>query len=146
MTMASGVYQPTMIDAFDATQLAVDLSLDSHKVALVTDTYTPNFQTHDLFNDVTNEISGTGYSAGGKAITGLNPALTNDSGIMKYDIDDLAWASATFTARGAVMYLDALTNDPLLAAWTFGADITATAGTFTIAWHSTGLIRVDWIP
>jgi hypothetical protein len=59
MTFASGLYVVNFIDALDATQLALDLSLTSHKLALYTDTKTPNFSS-DTGYSATNEVSGTG--------------------------------------------------------------------------------------
>lgn len=148
MTMASGLYLPTMRDALDTTGLAVDYLLDSHKIALVTNTYTPDFDTHDFFADVTNEISGTNYTAGGKVITGLTPTFAlGSAGQLKYDLTtDQSWASASFTARGAVWYADALASDPLLFAQTFGSDFTATNGTFTIQLASGGAFYIDLVP
>jgi len=52
----------------------VDLDSDSLKVMLCTSSYTPDKDTHDYKNDVTNEVTGTGYSAGGAAIA--NPAFS----------------------------------------------------------------------
>jgi hypothetical protein len=46
----------------------IDFDTDTIKVALTTSTYTPNFDTHDYFNDVTNEVVGTGYTAGGATL------------------------------------------------------------------------------
>lgn len=46
----------------------VDFNSDALKLALVTSSYTPDFDTHDYFNDVTNEVTGTGYTAGGAAV------------------------------------------------------------------------------
>lgn len=154
-TMASGMFLPTFIDAFDATQLAVDLSLTTHKIALVTNSYTPDFSTHDQFADVTNEVSGSGYTAGGRLLSvgasgggAVTPVFVEGpTGSVKYDFDDFVWPSPTsVTARGEVLYLDALTGDPLLLSHTFGSDITSTAGTFTIAWASGGLVVFDLTP
>ena len=52
------------IDVFDTTQLAIDLDLETHKVALYLDALAPNFST-DVGYSATNEASGTGYTAGG---------------------------------------------------------------------------------
>src|ERR671926_414352 len=83
---------------------SIDLDTDTIKVALVTSSYTPDQDAHDFFDDVTNEVSGTGYSAGGaslanKAVTADN---TDNEGV--FDADDTNWGSSTITARGAVLY------------------------------------------
>lgn len=142
---SSGLYVTNMIDVFDATQLAVDLSLTSHKIAMYTNTLTPNFST-DVSYSATNEVSGTGYSAGGQVV--VSPTLTESpAGTMMYDLGDQVWASPTsVTARGAILYADALTNNNLIVAITFGSDFTSTAGTFTIQWAATGVFTVDWTP
>ena len=66
--MASGLYGITFLNALKNT-LALDLddtTADRFKVMLVTSSYTPDFGTHDFKSDVTNEVTGTGYSADGK--------------------------------------------------------------------------------
>lgn len=114
------------------------------KVALTTSTYTPNQDTHDYFDDVTNEVSSAGYTAGGAELA--NGAVTYDAGtnVVKFDGDDVVWSAATITARYAVIYYNTGTagTSPLLAYVNFGADVTSTAGDFTITWHSDGIAKV----
>jgi len=149
MTMASGLYVLTWRDALDTSNLALDLLLETHKVALVTNTYTPNFDTHDAYADITNELTTTGgYTAGGKVLTGLVPTWgLGAAGQLKYDLTtDQSWASASFTARGSVLYADALTNNDLIVAQTFGTDFTATNGTFSIQLDALGWFTIDLVP
>lgn len=153
MTMASGLYAQTFIDALDNTGLAVDLLLDTYKLVLVTDSYTPTFEdTTPRYTDITNELSTAGgYTAGGKILTGLTPtwAITGSgsSTTLKYDLTtDQSWSSASFTARGSVLYADPLANDDLIVSQTFGADYTATNGTFTIQLHANGWFTIDMVP
>ena len=64
----SGLFLVTWIDIVDATQLAIDLSLATHKVALFNNTITPNFSTDTAYGAApynANEVSGTGWAAGG---------------------------------------------------------------------------------
>lgn len=146
---SSGLYVANMVDVFDATQLAIDLSLTTHKLALYTNTLTPNFST-DTAYAATNEVTGTGYTAGGRTIAAGSgsPTLTESpTGTMMYDMNDYVWPSPTsVTARGAILYADALTPKALIVAITFGSDFTSTAGTFTIVWNALGLFTVDWTP
>jgi hypothetical protein len=146
---ASGLYVDNHIDVYDGTQLAIDLSLTSHKWALYTDTLTPNFST-DVSYSATNEASGTGYSAGGDTIANLggNPTTTESpAGTMMYDQDDLQWAAPTsITARGAILYADALGGNNLIVATEFQGDVTSTAGTFDVSFAATGVFTVDWTP
>ena len=71
---------------------------------MVIDTEIPNFDTHDFRDDVTaSEVSGTGYTAGGVAITTTD--LTLASGVLTYDAADASWSSSTIAnAMGAVGY------------------------------------------
>lgn len=142
----SGLYVLNMIDVFDATQLAIDLSLTTHRWALYTNTLTPSFSADSAYS-ATNEVAANGnYSAGGKTIT--SPTLTESpTGTMMYDMDDEVWAaSTTVTARGAILYADALAGNNLIVAMTFGADFASTAGSFTIQFATTGVFTVDWTP
>jgi hypothetical protein len=149
MTMASGLYVLTFRDALDTSNIAIDFLLDTHKVVLVTDTHTPNFDTHDDYADITNELATAGgYTQLGKALTGLTPTWgLGAAGQLKYDLTtDQSWSSASFTARGAIWYADALATNNLLFAHTFGADFTATNGTFTIQLDALGAFTIDLVP
>lgn len=149
MTMASGLYVLTLRDALDTSNIAIDFLLETHKTVLVTNSYTPNFDTHNAYSDITNELSTAGgYTATGKVLTGLTPTWgLGATGQLKYDLTtDQSWASASFTARGAVWYADALTNNDLLFTHTFGADFTATNGTFTIQLDALGAFTIDLVP
>lgn len=153
MTMASGLYVANFIDILDATQLAIDLSLTTHKLALYTDTKTPNFNT-DVGYSATNEVSGTGWAAGGVALsaaaaggTPVTPTLTGSSGIMTYDMTDVSVASTTLTnARGVMLYADALAGDNAIVMVNFGADFSTVAGTFGIQWNASGVFTIDLVP
>jgi hypothetical protein len=141
----SGLYVTNWIDILDATQLAIDTSLTTHKWAMYTNTLTPNFST-DVSYSATNEVSGTGYTAGGQTI--VSPTTTESpSGTLMYDMADQVWAAPTsVTARGAILYADVLAGNNLIVAMTFGADFTSTAGTFTIQFASTGVFTIDLTP
>jgi len=117
---------------------------DTIKVALVTNAYTPDVDGHEDYADITNEVVGAGYVAGGAALA--NQAVTkddlDDEGV--FDANNVTWAGATFTARRAIIYKD--TGVPgtslLIAVIDFGADKTATAGDFTITWATEGIINL----
>lgn len=146
---SSGLYVTNWIDILDGTQLAIDTSLTTHKWAMYTNTLTPNFST-DTAYAATNEVSGTGYSAGGRTIAagGGSPTTTESpTGTLMYDQNDMVWPSPTsVTAHGAILYADALAGDNLIVALTFGADFTSTAGTFTIQFASGGVFTIDLTP
>ena len=146
---ASGLFVTTFIDVFDATQLALDLSLETHKVAMFTNSITPNFSTDTAYGAApynADEVSGTGYTAGGKALTGTE-VTESPTGTMKWDADDTSWATSTITnARCALVYADALAGNNAIVLINFGGDYSTSSGTFTIQWPSGGLFTLDLTP
>ena len=119
---------------YDVNVGSIDMNTDTFYVMLTTNSYTPNKKTHTKRSDVTNEVSGTGYTAGGQAVT---PTVTNDTVNDRTDITfaDVSWTGSTITARYAVIYKrrgGASSADELVAACDFGSDISTTAGTFTL--------------
>ena len=144
--MASGLYGITFLNALK-NSLALDLddtTADRFKVMLVTSSYSPNFGTHDFKADVTNEVSGTGYDAGGKSLSSVT--LTQSGGTITFDAADVTWTSSTITARAAVVYDDSLTNDPLIAYIDFGADKSSSAGDFVLTFNASGIFTLDLTP
>ena len=91
-----------------------------------------------------NEISGSGYSAGGGTLTNITP--TSSSTTAFTDFDDLTFSTATITARGALIYNDTAAGDPSVVVLDFRGDKTSTAGDFKIvmptADASNALIRI----
>jgi hypothetical protein len=77
----------------------------------------------------TGEVSGTGYTAGGVALTGYAASIDTTTAIL--DFADPSWANSTLTARGAMIY-DATNANKARAILDFGADITSTNGTFSV--------------
>ena len=81
----------------------------------------------------TNEISntaGSAYSAKGLALTSVTPVLSSDTAVC--DFANISWSSASFTARGCLIFNDTASGDPAVCAIDFGGDKTVTSGTFTI--------------
>lgn len=114
---------------------AIDLDTDTFKVMLTTSAYTPNIDTHDFRDDVTNEVTGTGYTAGGATLAGVSVTYDAASNQMRVSWTDPTWSTATITARTAVIYKargGASSADELLAYMTDSADVTSTAATFTL--------------
>ena len=148
---ASGLFVTTFVDALDATQLAIDLDVDTHKVALFTNSVT----TADLVTDTaygvgawaSNEVpNATGYTTGGALLT-VTTFLSTGAGVVTWDADNTPWTSSTFSAvRGCLIYADALAGDRGLVAVNFGADYAVTSGTFTIQWNASGIFTIDLIP
>lgn len=147
---SSGLFVPTFVSALNGG-IVLDLDLLTHKVAL----YTNAMTTADLTTDTaynagawstTNEVVGTGYTAGGYTLANTTYAHTAAGVVVWDNTVDPNWTTATITARGALYYANALTPKAAIVAQTFGADITSTAGTFTIVLASGGIFSIDFVP
>ena len=92
----------------------------------------------------TDEVSGTGYSAGGGTLTRVDPTTSGTTAFT--DFADLTFSTATVTARGALIYNDTAAGDPSVVVLDFGSDKTSTAGDFTIVFPtadaSNAIIRI----
>jgi len=123
------------------------IEAETHKEALVADGYTPAFDTHDFRNDLTNEVSGAGYTAGGVAVTSTE--LTVSAGTAVWDFTDTVYPTVTITdAMAGVVYFNvgADTTDQLIVLQDFVTAASATAANFTIQHHATGVVRFDLTP
>ena len=93
----------------------------------------------------TNEISGTGYTAGGNTLTIASNSTT--SGTTAFvDFSDKSWTSSSITARGALIYKSGGT-DPSIAVLDFGEDKSSVSGTFTVTFPTAdadnAIIRIE---
>lgn len=149
---ASGIFRQTIADGLNNV-IVLDLGLETHKVALYNNSVTPDFDAtaaNSAYNASTwtssSEVSGTGYTAGGQALTSTTVS-TVAGGIVMWDAADSAWTSATFSnAYGCLIYADALTTpvaDQGICAVYFGGAYSVTAGTFTVQWSANGIARLD---
>ena len=77
-----------------------------------------------------NEVSGTGYTAGGNTLSVVAPTTSGTTAFI--DFADTTWSAATITARGALIYKADGGTNPAVAVLDFGTDVTSTAGDFTI--------------
>ncbi len=94
-----------------------------------------------------NEISntaGSAYSAKGNTLTRVDPSTSGTTALT--DFADSSWSSASFTARGALIFNDSASGDPTVVVLDFGADKTASNGTFTVVFPaadaSNAIIRI----
>jgi len=128
--MASLIYNSAI---YDASVGSIDFDTDTFKMMLVTSSYTAA-KTHTKRNAVTNEVTGTGYTAGGNAAAAT---VTKDDTNSRVDITFAitSWTTATITARAGVIYKSrggASSADELVGYVDFGSDISSTAGTFSV--------------
>lgn len=128
--MASLIYTSFFEDLAKAD---IDLDTATIKVMLVTSAYTENKDAHTKRSDVTNEVTGTGYTAGGATVTAT---VTKDTANDRLDISlgGTTWPTSTITARKAVYYVDtgSAATDRLIAVNDFGSDVVTSAGTLTL--------------
>ena len=112
------------------------------KLALYTNS--ASFTAATTAYTTSNEVSGSGYSAGGGTLTRVDP--TTSSTTAYTDFSDLTFSSATITARGALIYNDSASGDPTVVVLDFGADKVSTSGDFTIVFptadSSNAIIRI----
>jgi hypothetical protein len=149
---ASGLFVTTWLDILDTTQLAIDLDLETHKIALFSDTITPNYSTDTAYGTGTyasNEVSGTGWAAGGVALT--STALAESvTGSIVWDAADVSQAGTTLTsAMGGLIYADALAGNNAILLVDFVTAVSTVSGTLTITWAapaSGGIFNLDLTP
>jgi len=129
------------IHAFGTTVARADTTADTMYMALYTSSATLDATTTAY--TATNEVSGTGYVAGGQALTTVAPTSSGTTAYL--DFDDETWTSSTITARGALIYNSDQSNKSV-AVLDFGADKTSTAGDFTVVFPtavaSNAIIRI----
>ena len=106
-----------------------DLDTDVLKIALYNANADVNLDTTVYAS--TNEVTGTGYTAGGNTLTGASVNLDTSTGIVYVSFNNSTWSNASFTCRGALIYNTSKSNKSV-AVLNFGNDKTVASGTFTI--------------
>ena len=117
------------------------LATDTIKIALYTSSASLDATTTAYSSS--NEVSGTGYTATGVTLT--STAVSTTGTTAHFDADDPTWTSASFTARGALIYNSSNSNKAI-AVLNFGGDFTVSGGTFKIVFPaagSTAIIRIE---
>jgi len=115
---------------------------DTFKIALYDNN--ASFTAATTAYTASNEVSGTGYSAGGNTLTNIDPTSSGTTAFL--DFADTTWSAATITARGALIYNSSAVGNPAVAVLDFGADKTSTAGDFTVVFPtadaSNAIVRI----
>ncbi len=122
----------------------IDWDSDTIKVALTTSSYTPNQDTHDYFDDITNQVTGAGYTSGGATLASKTVTYTSGTNTQAFDAADVTWTSSTITARYAVIYdsTGVSSTSALIGYVDFGADVISSGGDFTIQWNGSGIFTI----
>lgn len=123
----------------------IDWDSDTIKVMLCTSSYTPSQDTHQYKSDITAEVTGTGYTAGGATLTGCTSTYNAGTNTLTLDAGDVSWPNSTIVARYAVIYDASPASDatrPLIGYVDFDQNISTTAGTFSIVWDAAGIVTL----
>lgn len=146
---ASGLYGLTLEKMFIDTA-GQSLEAETHKALLVNDSYTHNYDTHAFRSDITNEVSGTGYSTGGSTITGTEIAIaTPSAGTLRYDHDDESWSNSSIpNAMAMIGYFNVGTagTDQLIYLLDFVTAVTTSNGLLTVQINANGVFNLDYTP
>lgn len=119
----------------------VDFNGDTIKVALLTSGYTPAQTTHAVWSDVSaNEVTGTGYTAGGQALASKTVTLDTTNKVLVLSAANTTWASSTITARYVVLYDSA--SNALIGYVDLVSDQSSNNGNFVVQWDATGIVRL----
>ena len=142
MAITTSVYNTYKSDLFSGN---IDHVNDVIKVALVTSSYSVDVDAHEFFDDITNEITGTGYTAGGVALTSKTVTTDDTDNEGVFDAADASWPTATFTTRGAVVYKVGASDatSPLMFYINFGQDESPSAANFNVVWSSDGVANIN---
>ena len=142
MAITSAICNSFKTEILTGTHNFTATSGNTFNIALYTSSATLNKSTTAY--PTSNEVSGTGYTAKGNALTSVTPALSTDTAVC--DFADTSFTSASFTARGCLIFNDSASGDPSVCAIDFGSDKTVTSGTFTIQFPtadaSNAIIRI----
>lgn len=124
--MASIIYNSALRDEAAG---AIDFDTDSFKVMLLSSSYTPS-KSHAKRSDLTNEVTGTGYSSGGVSATVTVGSTNNTDNRVDITLGGVTFSTVSVTARYAAYYKSrggASSSDELVALIDFGADVVRSA-------------------
>lgn len=136
------LYGQALVSAFNKE---IDMSGDSFNLLLLDSSYVPNQDTHRYKSDLTGEVTGTGYTAGGKVLSNVAVSYDGATNTFKFDADDVTWDPSSITARYAVVYDNSPVTDavrPLICFIDFEADKTSATDLFTVAFNASGIVTI----
>jgi hypothetical protein len=145
MAITSAICTSFKVEILKAVHNFTATSGNTFNIALYTSSASLGAATtaYTTSNEITN-TSGSAYTAKGKALTSVTPVASSTTAVC--DFSDISWTSASFTARGCMIFNDSASGDPSVCCIDFGGDKTATNGTFTIQFptadSSDAIIRI----
>jgi hypothetical protein len=119
---------------------------DSWKVMLANSSFSPDQDTLDYKDDVTNEVVGTGYTAGGQALANKTITYTAGTNVIKLDADDLVWTTVTLTdVKNVVLYDDTpgtAGTKPVMGYGIIDTAVAPNAGNLTLTFDANGILTM----
>ena len=120
---------------------------DGINAALATSSYSVDQDTHDFWDDVSgSEAAGAGYTAKGVALTSktVTGSGYSSNNIFALDAANATWGTSTITAQFAIVYYNSGSNSTssLICYQDNEANVSTTSGTFTVAWHTDGIVKI----
>ena len=146
-SVLTNTFKEELLGGYDSFKASGDTPAGSaFKIALYDDSAT--LGTTTTAYSASDEVSGSGYSAGGNALT--NTGVAKSTVTAYTDFSDTSWTSASFTARGCLIYnsssISGLTSNAAVCSIDFGGNKTVSSGTFTIQFptndSSSAIIRI----
>ena len=142
MAITSAICTSFKVEILKAVHNFTASSGDTFKLALYTSSASLGAATTAY--TTSNEVSGSGYTAKGNALTSVTPVASSTTAVC--DFADTSFTSASFTARGCMIFNEDASGDPSVCVIDFGSDKTVTSGTFTIQFPtadaSNAIIRI----
>lgn len=138
--MAAGTFKAYGVLPMPAFDKEIDFLSDTIKALLTSSSHTPNQDvntggTGAYHSDLSNEVSGTGYTTGGQAITGKSDAYTSGSNTIKWVCDDIIWTTVTISDVKNIHLYDSTpgssSTNPLLCYAVIDAVLSPSAGNLT---------------
>lgn len=124
----------------------IDFDNDTIKIMVCTNSYTFDQDTHQYKNQVTNEVTGAGYTAGGQTLTSVSVTYDTATNTIKMDAADPSWPNSTITgARKAIIYDATPGTDatrPIIAYLESDVDLSTTSGTLSITFDAAGIATI----
>ncbi len=119
----------------------IDWDTDVIKAMITTSAYVPNQDTHRYKSSVTNEVSGTGYTAGGATLASKTATYDAPTNTLVLDCADIVFTTSTITGRNVVFYVSTGSDatSALIGYWDNGTDFVTTAADLTLTIAAGGL-------
>jgi hypothetical protein len=136
--MPSQVYNSFKRDIMSGS---LNLTTDVLKVALVNG-YTVDIDTHTTYADITSEVIGSGYTAGGNTLDNVTISTDTDNDLGVLTADNPTWSASTISSDGVVIY-DSTASNALICYIDFGSVKSSSSGAFTISWNSKGILNLN---